>query len=183
MFHDFSSLIISLLYKLLLQLFTQRIAPQPSILYKKLSIFSPFLLKPIPAWYYSQSWLLLPLLYGCSKLVASYSSLDRKHEMDLWFILLTSPFPCPAINITRTEFFICLSLLSQWWGRDYHRSSRSGLQAGNSFWLAALSNMYSSLQNTCVSLCTAARKQSHWRFFTHHTQKLLFHIPYLGVTT
>lgn len=103
------------------------------------------LLKLIPAWYYSQIWWLLPLLYGCCKPVAFYPSLDRKHERDIWFILLTSLYPCPAINITWTEF-IFLSLLSQWRGRFYHPPSCSGLYAGNSSWLAALANTYWSFQ-------------------------------------
>lgn len=108
--------------------FSLKGSPLNLLLYcTKLSIFSPFLLKPIPAWHYSQIWLLLPLLYGCSKPVASYSSLNRKRKMDIWFILLTSPYLCPAIHVTWTEFFIFLSFLSQWWRRDYHPPSCSGL--------------------------------------------------------
>jgi len=127
--------------------FSLKGSPLSLLLYcTKLSIFSLFLLKPIPAWYYSRIWLLLPWLYGCSKPAASCSRLERKREMDRWFVLLTSPYPCPAINVAWTEFLFFLSLLSQWWGRDYRPPSRSGLWAGNCFWLATLSNMYWSFQ-------------------------------------
>lgn len=86
-----------------------------SLLYcTKSSIFSPFPLKPIPAWCYSEICLLLLLLYGCSKPVAPYSSLDRKYEVQIWFMLLISPYLCPVTQITR--FCIFSSLLCQWWG-------------------------------------------------------------------
>lgn len=84
--------------------FSLKGSPLSLLHYRRSSIFSPSPLKPIPAWYYSQIWLLLLLLYGCSKPVAPYSSLDGKYEVEIWFLLLVSPYPCPVTHLTWRRF-------------------------------------------------------------------------------
>lgn len=138
--------------------FSLRGSPLNLLIYcTKLSIFSLFLPKPLPAWYCSQMWLSLPLLYGCSKPVASYSGLDRGHEADVWFSFWHLLVPAqPLIQHGQSSSFPSPSCLSHDGGNTiltHIQARRLGI-----VWVAARQIYIDHFKDSCVFLCTAARK-------------------------